>query len=182
MVDTKLRSCLMNTSDQTPCGAITKVFTYMAFVYLHLVVHGFQQFHLLGPVVPDVVVILQQQTPEYILDAIIPALFVLGTVASLENRPFFREIFTETACGGSVSSPSKQNSSDPRNYLWGKAVNRISNGVTVQVPQEVSCSSEQMLVVFTTNPSRSQCQRVASLIYGGLVRKSYAHFNYSSVV
>ncbi|KAL2825080.1 fungal-specific transcription factor domain-containing protein [Aspergillus cavernicola] len=67
------------TARETSTTAPTSiVFACMAVVYLHLIVHGFQQLDLLDCVITEAMPILQTQTPSHLLSAMISPLFILG--------------------------------------------------------------------------------------------------------
>jgi hypothetical protein len=72
---------------------ITQLYTYMATVYLHLVVRGFQRLDLLSTTILEAMNILQSYAPKRYLPSLVPPLFLIGLAAVPEAWPFFRDIF-----------------------------------------------------------------------------------------
>jgi len=79
---------------------ITQIFTYMASIYMHLVVNGFQDLELLDTTVSAAMTLLSTKTPVHLLPTLVSPLFIIGSVARMEDEHFFRTIF---------SSPPLQN-------------------------------------------------------------------------
>jgi C6 transcription factor Pro1 len=77
-----------------PPRLVTLIFSYMASVYLHLVIHGYQKLDLLDSIVSKAMRVLQNQIPSNHLPALVPALYVIGSVAKQRDEQFFRTIFS----------------------------------------------------------------------------------------
>ena len=75
---------------------ITRTFWYMAALYLHLVIHGFQKLEVLDTTISGAMKLLQAQIPIDLLPALVSPLFVLGAVARQEDELFFRTTFSST--------------------------------------------------------------------------------------
>jgi hypothetical protein len=75
-------------------SAITRVFTHMAQVYLHLVVYDLKEPALLAPIFDAALEVLRTQLDTDILPALVLPLFILGSVALEEEEGFFRSLFS----------------------------------------------------------------------------------------
>jgi hypothetical protein len=93
-IDAKVRAHLVHDADQTPRQGITQIYTYMAIVYLHLVIHGFQQLDLLNAIITDAIKLVRQQSPKHLLSAMVSPLFFIGVAANREDRLFFRQVLS----------------------------------------------------------------------------------------
>ncbi|CEL10675.1 hypothetical protein ASPCAL13790 [Aspergillus calidoustus] len=62
------------------------VFPHMAIIYLHLVVHGFQELDRLGGVLSEAMQILRNEVPCNVLSAMIAPLFIIGCVARQDGE------------------------------------------------------------------------------------------------
>jgi hypothetical protein len=146
-IGSELRPYLECSLDRELRKIVTRAYTYMAIAYLHLVVHGFEQFDLLGSIVPAAVTFLQQQTLEHLLGAMAAALFVLGTVASqVEDTLFFRESFM-TPPVADPCLPHRTRILPILATTWEEEVAKMSRGAIVLVSQDVSYASERFLTV-----------------------------------
>jgi C6 transcription factor Pro1 len=83
---------------------VTRAFTYMAFIYLHLVTHGFQQLDLLDTAVSGAMIMFQTQIPVHLLSALVCPLFIIGSVARQGDEQFFRH----TLSSPPLQDPSRQ--------------------------------------------------------------------------
>ena len=77
-----------------PSNTITTIFAHTAFVYLHLVYHGFGDLEELEPTISETIKISENIGPRYGLRALICPLFILGSVAKQDDEQFFRGIFS----------------------------------------------------------------------------------------
>ncbi|KAL3450273.1 fungal-specific transcription factor domain-containing protein [Aspergillus insuetus] len=81
----KIQSGLVDTRKSPTSGLSAPipamVFPHMAVIYLHLVVHGFQDLDRLGGVISEAMQILQNEVPCNLLSAMIAPLFIIGCVA-----------------------------------------------------------------------------------------------------
>jgi hypothetical protein len=80
------------TSDHT--SLITRIFAYMAIVYLHIVTQGFQGLDAINTTISDAMEMLQTQMPIHLLSALVCPLFILGAAARQGDEQFFRDIFS----------------------------------------------------------------------------------------
>jgi hypothetical protein len=69
------------------------MFAHMAFIYLHVVTHGFQELELLEVTITEAMILLQAHIPIHFLSAMVSPLFIIGSVASEGDEQFFRNIF-----------------------------------------------------------------------------------------
>ncbi|KAL8792383.1 MAG: hypothetical protein Q9195_004996 [Heterodermia aff. obscurata] len=73
---------------------VTHIFAYMASIYLHLVIEGFQNLETLSTTISKAMRMLQTQIPTQILPALVAPLYLTGSVASQDDVQFFRDIFS----------------------------------------------------------------------------------------
>jgi hypothetical protein len=84
----------LNSSMLDPHALITRMFTYMAIVYLHLVTRGFHDLEVLDTTVAEAVMMLQTQIPMNLLPVIVSPLYMIGSVARQVDQQFFRDVFS----------------------------------------------------------------------------------------
>ncbi len=77
-----------------PATLVTRIFVYMASLYLHLVTHGFEKLEVLDTTISGAMTMLQTRTPIHLLPALVSPLFVVGSVARQGDERFFRNIFS----------------------------------------------------------------------------------------
>ena len=77
-----------------PPPLVTYIFAYMASLYLHLVIEGFQKLEILDATISEAMRMLRTQIPTQILPALVSPLYVIGSVARQEDEQFFRDIFS----------------------------------------------------------------------------------------
>ncbi|MCJ1387734.1 hypothetical protein MMC18_000577 [Xylographa bjoerkii] len=77
-----------------PHTLVTHIFAYMASIYLHLVIDGFQMLELLDTIISETMRLLRTQIPTHILPALVAPLYVIGSVARQRDEQFFRDIFS----------------------------------------------------------------------------------------
>ncbi|KAH8821345.1 fungal-specific transcription factor domain-containing protein [Xylogone sp. PMI_703] len=77
-----------------PLGFITHIFTRMASIYLHLVIHGFEKLEQLDTITVSTMRILQNQTTAHLLHSLVAPLYIIGSVSRREDEQFFRKIFS----------------------------------------------------------------------------------------
>lgn len=76
---------------------ITRIFTHMASVYLHLVTDGFSRPEAIDTIVPDVIRLLQLQDLKTLTPSLVCPLFILGCVAKRgDEQQFFRKVFSSS--------------------------------------------------------------------------------------
>jgi hypothetical protein len=73
---------------------ITRIFAFMASIYLHLITFGFQNLEILDRAICKDKTLLNGLIPPNILPALLCPLFVIGTVIEEEDQPFFRDFFS----------------------------------------------------------------------------------------
>lgn len=74
---------------------ITRVFAFMGFIYLKLVLIGFQQESLcLTTTMTRAMDTLRNDTPRHLLPAMICPLYVLGCAAREEDKSYFRDVLS----------------------------------------------------------------------------------------
>lgn len=73
---------------------ITHIFAYMALVYLHLVIHGFQNLEILETTTSKALRMLQTQILPSHFPALVCPLYFFGSVAAQGDEELFRNIFT----------------------------------------------------------------------------------------
>ncbi len=76
-----------------PPTLVTHVFAYMAYLYLHLVIEGFERLEVLNTTISEAMAMLRSQVPTQILPALVSPLYVIGSVARKEDEQFFRDVF-----------------------------------------------------------------------------------------
>jgi len=77
-----------------PPTLVTHIFAYMASIYLHLVIEGFQKLEVLDTTISEAMRMLRNQIPTQILPALVSPLYVIGSVARQGDEQFFRDIFS----------------------------------------------------------------------------------------
>ena len=77
-----------------PPTLVTHIFAYMASLYLHLVIEGFQRLEVLDTTVSEAMTMLRTQIPTQILPALVSPLYIIGSVARKEDEQYFRDIFS----------------------------------------------------------------------------------------
>ena len=77
-----------------PPTLVTHIFAYMASLYLHLVIEGFQKLEVLDTTISEAMRMLRTQIPTQILPALVSPLYVIGSVARQGDEQFFRDIFS----------------------------------------------------------------------------------------
>ena len=87
-------STAMSEPISDPSILVTHMFAYMASLYLHLVVEGFQNLEILETTISEAMRMLRTQIPTQILPALVSPLYVIGSVARQEDKQFFRDIFS----------------------------------------------------------------------------------------
>jgi hypothetical protein len=76
---------------------ITRMFAFAAATYLHLVTNGFDiDDEMLNLLRTEAMMVLRGQVPAEMMHTIIFPLFIVGSVASVEDQPFFRYVFSAT--------------------------------------------------------------------------------------
>jgi len=77
---------------------ITHCFAYMASIYLHLVVNGFENLELLDTTISEAIRILKTQvtTQPHLLPALVSPLFIIGSVSGQGDKDLFRNIFSSS--------------------------------------------------------------------------------------
>jgi len=73
---------------------ITRIFTKMAFVYIHLVANGFQKLESLDTHILETIKMVKTMNSSRALSALVCPLFVIGCVASQSVEVFFRDMFS----------------------------------------------------------------------------------------
>ncbi|PVH88372.1 hypothetical protein DL98DRAFT_403861 [Cadophora sp. DSE1049] len=73
---------------------VTRLFALAASIYLYLVVQGSHQET--GPLAEEAMMILRTQMPRDLMHVIIFPLYIVGYVASPDDQPFFRCVFSAT--------------------------------------------------------------------------------------
>ena len=82
------------TSTLDPSRLVTHMFAYMASIYLHLVIEGFQNLEILSTTISEAMRMLQTQIPSQILSALVAPLYFIGLVARQGEKQFFQETFS----------------------------------------------------------------------------------------
>lgn len=77
-----------------PPTFVTRMFAISAFIYLHLVVHGFRDLELLGQYISEVMDMIQISASEDTLRAVVCPLYITGIVAEQSDQWWFRKIFS----------------------------------------------------------------------------------------
>ncbi|CAO2648883.1 Nn.00g098320.m01.CDS01 [Neocucurbitaria sp. VM-36] len=78
------------STTEDPHTFVTQMFAYMAAVYLHLVIHGFQKLYLLDKALSNAMGIIRDHTSSRLLQAMVAPLFVIGTIAKQEDQQCLR--------------------------------------------------------------------------------------------
>ena len=73
---------------------ITRIYSYTAFIYLHLVIYGFQKTEILNSTISKVLKMLQDLVPTHLLTSLICPLYIIGCAARQEDEQFLRRIFS----------------------------------------------------------------------------------------
>ncbi|KAH8669738.1 fungal-specific transcription factor domain-containing protein [Tricladium varicosporioides] len=123
---------------QNPTVLITRMFTCMAKIYLHLVVCGFRSLELLDTTIAEAIETLQTKMPAPLWAGIVSPLFIIGSVARQGETDFFRHVFSASP----VMDPTlehrtrilplleaiwKKRELSPEGFDWGEAL-QLSNG------------------------------------------------------
>jgi hypothetical protein len=77
-----------------PSTLVTRIFGYMASLYLHLVVNGFENLDVIDTTMSRVMRMLQAQIPTHLLPALVCPLYIIGSVARKDDELFFGAIFS----------------------------------------------------------------------------------------
>ena len=77
-----------------PSKLVTHIFAYMASIYLHLVIHGFQELKVLDTTISGAMRMLQTQISIHLLPALVSPLYIIGSVARPGDKQFFRNVFS----------------------------------------------------------------------------------------
>ena len=88
-------STMLETISDPPTH-ITRIFAYMASIYLHLVTYGYQKLEILDTTISGAMRLLQTEISAQLLPALIPPLYIIGSAARQEDEQFFRTIFSST--------------------------------------------------------------------------------------
>lgn len=81
-----------NLSGQT--SLVTRIFTYMAILYLHLITQGFQELNSIAISISEAMDMFQTQIPIHLLAALVCPLFIIESAAMQAEEQFFRDIFS----------------------------------------------------------------------------------------
>ncbi|KAF4627072.1 hypothetical protein G7Y89_g11081 [Cudoniella acicularis] len=73
---------------------ITKMFTYMASIYLHLVIYGYQNLDRLDTILSEAAALIRAHISCRLLPGFVCPLFFLASVARPEDKPLFRHFFS----------------------------------------------------------------------------------------
>ena len=82
------------TSTLDPSRLVTHVFAYMASIYLHLVIEGFQNLEILSTTISEAMRMLQSLIPSQTLSALVAPLYIIGSVARQGEKQFFQHTFS----------------------------------------------------------------------------------------
>jgi hypothetical protein len=78
----------------TDVAIMTRVYTYMASVYLHLVVYGFHDLYVLNTTMSNALDVLKSQASRHLLTGLVAPLYLIGCTARVgKDQDFFREVF-----------------------------------------------------------------------------------------
>lgn len=77
-----------------PHTIVTHMFAYMASVYLHLIIHGFQKLELLDTTIASAIQQLKSSNSISLLPALVAPLYFIGSVAQHRDEDFFRTLFS----------------------------------------------------------------------------------------
>ncbi|KAF7546922.1 hypothetical protein G7Z17_g8082 [Cylindrodendrum hubeiense] len=77
-----------------PPTLVTRLFAMMAPIYLHLITHGYQNLELAQTHLSETMEMLQSQSLQQVLPALVCPLFVIGSAASQSEEQVFRDIFS----------------------------------------------------------------------------------------
>jgi C6 transcription factor Pro1 len=81
-------------TDNEEHDLITRMFVYMAAVYIQLVTYGFQQTENLSETVSSSVAMLRTNIPQDLLPTIIAPIFIIGTAAWAGDEETFRQLLS----------------------------------------------------------------------------------------
>lgn len=74
---------------------ITRMFSFAAGIYLHLVVHGYEEdSDILNLLRTEAMMILRAYIPAEMMHTIVLPLYIIGSVATIIDQAFFRYVFT----------------------------------------------------------------------------------------
>jgi hypothetical protein len=86
-------SCGLKNTPPDPITLTTRMFAWMAVVYLHLVTHGFKDLQRLETPITSSLELLRTQIPTQIIPALVAPLFIIGCAArEAEEQDLFRII------------------------------------------------------------------------------------------
>jgi hypothetical protein len=83
---------------------VTRMFSFMAFIYLHVVTFGFQELEFVEDTISAALGLLQSRFPASLLPAVVAPLYVIATTARQDDEQFFRTTFSSSP----ISSPALQ--------------------------------------------------------------------------
>lgn len=83
------------TATNDPTTLITYLFAHMTNVYLHLVIHGFQELHVLEPSISTAMDLFRNRVPVHLRASLVAPLFMIACVAGQDNEQYFRDVFSE---------------------------------------------------------------------------------------
>ncbi|KAK9350502.1 fungal-specific transcription factor domain-containing protein [Lipomyces doorenjongii] len=86
-------TAVFNTMSE-PITLVTRIFAYMASIYLHLVAHGFQQLDVLDTTISEAMGMLRSRLSFQLLPPLVCPLFVIGSVARQGDEQFMRMLFS----------------------------------------------------------------------------------------
>ncbi len=72
---------------------ITRLFTCMATIYIHIVLCGYRDLELLDATIVEAMELFQTKVSISLMPALVCPLFFIGSVAKPEDEDFFRELF-----------------------------------------------------------------------------------------
>jgi hypothetical protein len=88
-------SCGLKNTPPDPITLTTRMFAWMAVVYLHLVTHGFKDLQRLETPITSSLELLRTQIPTQIIPALVAPLFIIGCAARV---PTFSGAFVQASC------------------------------------------------------------------------------------
>jgi hypothetical protein len=77
-----------------PRRLVTRMYLYMAAIYMRMLVQGFHNLEGLDKTTSEVMALLQTQTPTDLLPSLVCPLFFVGCTAREEDKQYFRNTFS----------------------------------------------------------------------------------------
>lgn len=101
-IETMLSECSLEDFDNSEplspsiptTTLVTRLFSHMASIYLHVISQGFQNLEILGPTISEALSMLQTQIAVKFLPGLVCPLYFIGAVVSSGDEQYIRNLFS----------------------------------------------------------------------------------------